>query len=238
MGGYFQWWLNFTLILGVLIAMQQRLFQQILAVLLMTLLSLSSVLARTIECASRNYRYEYCRVKTYHQVKVNRQISRAPCIQGRTWGYDRHGIWVDEGCHASFQIDDRDGDDDSNVGGALAAAAVVGGLAILGATLGDNNQDYSASHHHDRHDIQVPRWAVGTYRGYNPRYDERIELRIHADGSVVSDVQGYRLRGYYDNYNEEINIQGNRFAVEPEEGGFRTIERNNPDNIVHYTRLR
>ena len=32
-----------------------------------------------------------------------RQLSRAACIQGRTWGYGRNGIWVSDGCRAEFR---------------------------------------------------------------------------------------------------------------------------------------
>ena len=33
-----------------------------------------------------------------------RKLSDAPCIQGRTWGYDRNRIWVDRGCRALFEV--------------------------------------------------------------------------------------------------------------------------------------
>ena len=33
-------------------------------------------------------------------VQLVRQLSRAACIQGRSWGYGRNGIWVSDGCRA------------------------------------------------------------------------------------------------------------------------------------------
>ncbi len=33
-----------------------------------------------------------------------RQRSGSPCQQGRTWGFDRGGVWVDRGCRADFVI--------------------------------------------------------------------------------------------------------------------------------------
>jgi hypothetical protein len=39
-----------------------------------------------------------------------RQRSDAACVQGRTWGYDRRGIWVDRGCRADFELGDRNRD--------------------------------------------------------------------------------------------------------------------------------
>jgi hypothetical protein len=33
-----------------------------------------------------------------------RQRSGSPCIEGRTWGRDRSGVWVDRGCRADFEV--------------------------------------------------------------------------------------------------------------------------------------
>lgn len=33
-----------------------------------------------------------------------RQPSRSACIEGRTWGWNRAGIWVDEGCGGRFMV--------------------------------------------------------------------------------------------------------------------------------------
>jgi hypothetical protein len=37
-------------------------------------------------------------------VRLIRQLSKAPCVQGRTWGYSSNRIWVDDGCRAEFAI--------------------------------------------------------------------------------------------------------------------------------------
>jgi hypothetical protein len=55
-----------------------------------------------IYCASDNGRINYCGADTRGGVRLIRQRSDAPCISGRTWGYDRRGIWVDRGCRAEF----------------------------------------------------------------------------------------------------------------------------------------
>lgn len=57
-----------------------------------------------IYCASDNGRRNICPTDTRGGVRVIRQVSGSPCDFGRTWGYDRHGIWVDRGCRADFQI--------------------------------------------------------------------------------------------------------------------------------------
>src|SRR4051794_26513099 len=39
-------------------------------------------------------------------VRLVRQLSDARCVEGRTWGWDNRGIWVDRGCRAEFLITD------------------------------------------------------------------------------------------------------------------------------------
>jgi hypothetical protein len=62
-----------------------------------------------LTCESRDYRYNFCEVDTGRGggVRIDRQISQTACIQGRSWGYNRAGIWVSGGCAAVFRIDRR-----------------------------------------------------------------------------------------------------------------------------------
>jgi hypothetical protein len=60
-----------------------------------------------IYCASDDGRRTICPTDTRGGVRVVRQVSGSPCDFGRTWGYDRRGIWVDRGCRADFQIGGR-----------------------------------------------------------------------------------------------------------------------------------
>lgn len=60
--------------------------------------------AAEISCSSKDGRTRRCNVDTRGGVRLVRQESRSPCIQGRTWGVDRQGIWVANGCRARFQI--------------------------------------------------------------------------------------------------------------------------------------
>ena len=65
----------------------------------------------TVRCESRNYRQGYCEADTRGGVRLVRQLSRetrggrGACVYGRTWGFDRRGIWVDHGCRADFALD-------------------------------------------------------------------------------------------------------------------------------------
>jgi hypothetical protein len=62
-----------------------------------------------LTCSSNDYRYRMCQVDTGRggNVRIVSQLSNTACIQGRTWGYNRAGIWVSGGCSAVFEIDRR-----------------------------------------------------------------------------------------------------------------------------------
>lgn len=57
----------------------------------------------TFRCESNDGRIRECAANTRAGVQLVRQLSRAACIQGRSWGYARNGIWVSEGCRAEFR---------------------------------------------------------------------------------------------------------------------------------------
>lgn len=57
----------------------------------------------SVTCASEGGRYRSCAWDdSQGRPRLIEQISRDPCIEGRTWGYDRNGLWVDQGCRARF----------------------------------------------------------------------------------------------------------------------------------------
>lgn len=96
--------------------------------------------ATSLVCSSVNWGYSYCRVKTGNGVKLVQQLSSAPCVQGRTWGTDPNGIWVDRGCAAQFQI--STGPSTGTVVGAVIIGGIVG--ALLGGS-GSSGNRYSGS---------------------------------------------------------------------------------------------
>ncbi|HEV2386873.1 MAG TPA: DUF3011 domain-containing protein [Candidatus Acidoferrales bacterium] len=61
-----------------------------------------------IRCESNDGRRNYCGQYDGGQVRLERQISGSPCIEGSTWGVDDGGLWVDRGCRAEFSILPRD----------------------------------------------------------------------------------------------------------------------------------
>jgi Protein of unknown function (DUF3011) len=60
--------------------------------------------ALRMPCSSDDMHRHFCAVDTTGGVQMVHQKSEAKCIQGRTWGYDANGIWVDRGCRADFEV--------------------------------------------------------------------------------------------------------------------------------------
>lgn len=65
--------------------------------------------AQTVRCESVDGRERHCRIAARGGVRLLRQLSRTPCIEGRNWGHDRRGVWVQRGCRADFEAVDREG---------------------------------------------------------------------------------------------------------------------------------
>lgn len=58
---------------------------------------------RVFRCESNDGRYNECAANTRAGVQLIRQLSNSPCIEGRSWGYGRSGIWVAQGRRAEFR---------------------------------------------------------------------------------------------------------------------------------------
>ncbi|HEY9131019.1 MAG TPA: DUF3011 domain-containing protein [Dyella sp.] len=61
-----------------------------------------------VYCASNDGRDARCRTP-WRDSEMAQQMSRASCIRGRTWGNDRYGVWVTDGCRATFREARRGG---------------------------------------------------------------------------------------------------------------------------------
>ena len=57
-----------------------------------------------IRCESHDQRQAYCALPFRGRVRLVNQVSRAACTEGYSWGYDRRGVWVSQGCRADFQV--------------------------------------------------------------------------------------------------------------------------------------
>jgi hypothetical protein len=71
-----------------------------------------ALFAETIRCESDRGRRHECSFDGWGRVELLRQVSRTNCVEGRTWGAERHAVWVSDGCRADFRIR-RERDDNS-----------------------------------------------------------------------------------------------------------------------------
>jgi DUF3011 family protein len=56
----------------------------------------------TVTCASKGGERTQCAADTSRGVVLLRSSGDAPCLLGRTWGYDQSSVWVSDGCSAEF----------------------------------------------------------------------------------------------------------------------------------------
>jgi len=59
-----------------------------------------------IRCESTKSRTNTCQADTRYGLRLARQLSDSACVEGRTWGVNRGGVWVSGGCRAEFVMGD------------------------------------------------------------------------------------------------------------------------------------
>jgi len=64
---------------------------------------------KRVTCESRGDNYNYCRTDVRGRIRIDRQLSDAPCRRYETWGADGDGsgVWVTNGCRATFLVEPR-----------------------------------------------------------------------------------------------------------------------------------
>lgn len=203
-----------------------------------------------VRCESANDRYTSCPIGSHGYVRMSRQLSHDSCVQGRTWDYDERHIWVDDGCRAEFTVESRWHTDDHDDHDGEAAVAAIAGLAILAAAAAaasdndDNDRDYEPYHNgrygddnygRGGHSSYVPYWMRGNFSGYNSAAHQQVSIEVDEDGQARARIgNGTALRGYVND--ERLYIGNLVFDLEREGNGFKTIERGNRHNVVHYYR--
>jgi hypothetical protein len=55
----------------------------------------------SVTCESKDNKYRECRAFN-GRARLDRALSDAPCVEGRTWGTRNGVIWVDRGCRGRF----------------------------------------------------------------------------------------------------------------------------------------
>lgn len=63
------------------------------------------VALQRISCSSIHQRYTRCRTGPAGRVWLAEQHSGSPCMEGRDWGSTGDGIWVNNGCRATFNVE-------------------------------------------------------------------------------------------------------------------------------------
>ncbi len=58
----------------------------------------------SLSCASVRYARQECALQEPGTVRLDRQLSKSPCVQNQTWGSSGRMLWVDKGCSASFIV--------------------------------------------------------------------------------------------------------------------------------------
>lgn len=58
----------------------------------------------TLLCESENNGRKHCEVDTRYGITLVRQISDNICARDHTWGVDKDGVWVNNGCRAEFTM--------------------------------------------------------------------------------------------------------------------------------------
>ena len=178
--------------------------------------------SETIRCSSSGYRYEYCRVNTDNNVRLERQRSSSECRQGYSWGYDRRGVWVDHGCDADFRV----GGGGSSGNKAVAAGAAIAGIAVIAALAAQGNKGQQSA--------DVPSWAVGTFSGYDSRVGSDVELTILPGGRVTGNADGTSFEGNL--AGTLLRTERQAFRVERQGNGFVAIDERDSGHRVVYRR--
>jgi hypothetical protein len=188
-----------------------------------------------VTCESHNNKMQSCRLSEPGFVRMERKLSDAACHRGRDWDYDRRSIRVWDGCRAVFSVaasgyrGGRRHDHGNDSKDAKVAAGVVAGALIIGAIAAHKNAEDSR-----RGSGNAPGWMIGSFDGYNPKYDADIRLTVRSNGEVSVMAQGQTMSGWVDG--NTLHVGGSEFNVEKTSEGFMTSQASDPDNEVYYRR--
>ena len=158
----------------------------------MALTPMPTLAAEKVTCESRHGRYNFCRIDTDGKVELVRQISSDSCREGRSWGYENRGVWVDRGCSAEFKV----GHDDKHDKHAAVAAGVVG-LALIAALAARNS-------HQKQEQQEVQPWAIGSFDAYDRQQSAAINVDVQPGGLVNAHARGDTVAG---------NLQGDHLKI-------------------------
>jgi hypothetical protein len=111
-------------------------------------------------------------------------------------------------------------------------------IEIRGSGSGWSNFRAAPSNQADASYSDAPPAAViGTWQGYNPVYQSTIRLTINKDGTALAEIDGnLRVNGYF--RANRLYLGAERYDIQRDRRGFRTIQVGQSNNVVSYTRAR
>jgi len=181
-----------------------------------------------ITCESTENKYRYCAAKTDNEVRMLRQISSERCEQGKSWGYDKEGVWVDLNCAAEFRVG-RSGPSASQ----KIAAGAAAGAAVLQAMLG--GQQAAAAPAPTSAPTEMASWMVGTFSAVDPRTEKHYYLTVDPQGVVdgrVNDRQFFgRVKG------QQIFVGALAFPYRREGDGYFVYEAGKEADGVRFAKV-
>lgn len=201
------------------------------SILAMALTAANVAADDSVRCESRHGRYQYCAADVTNRiVRVNQVYSKTDCRQGRNWGYDRHGVWVDQGCDALFDlVDDRhhnkhghQDDDDDDKTTAVVGAAV--GIALIAALASQGGS----------HAEEVAPWAIGDFVGYDETEHSDVRLTILPGGSVKGAAGSNAFTGNLNG--TKLQTGRYHFVIVQSGNGFIATEDGNSRHRVNFRR--
>jgi hypothetical protein len=179
----------------------------------------TSASERTLRCDSRGLGYNYCRVDTDNKVELVERHSLFSCREGRSWGYDARGVWVDKGCSAEFRVGRRGGHDKALVG------AVVG-LAALAAIA-------ASRHKEEAHEVAA--WSVGRFKGRDDREGVEVEVTVLPGGKVNGQAGEHAFVGSLEG--DQLQAGRQLFRIERQGNGFLAVDTTDSTHRVLFKRV-
>ncbi len=185
--------------------------------------------SRTLQCESVHQQRTFCRANTQGRVRLIRQLSQSSCIRGRTWGYNRSGVWVSRGCRAQFAVGSSYGNnnnygntpvrDDHYVdssGRLIHCESTANGRTYCGT----HHDSYEMSGNRDPNCIQGQTWGYDN-RGvwvsgdcdanfsYNDNAPVRDDHYIDASGQLIHCESTASGRTYCGTHHDSYEMSGN-----------------------------
>jgi hypothetical protein len=182
-----------------------------------------------VTCESKNDKYQYCSANTANEVRMMRQISDVRCEQGKSWGYDKQGVWVDHNCAAEFEVG-RSGPSTSE----KVMAGATAGVAILQAMLAGSQPAAAAPA--AAAVTSAAAFPGGTFQATHPKSGQQYYLTVDGAGSVEGRVNDKAFFGKVKG--NQIYVGAAAFSFRPDGDGVLVYQAGKESEGVRFTRVK